>query len=93
MGWLHAASKSRRNFCMLYWVPLCCVLVLAWQYLTDHHTAVPVLGSLLASLCIWEKVGGGGGGGRNSHHGCRSLTIVLNAMVWPTFSYVNTQGT
>ena len=34
------------------------------------------------------KSGGGGGGGGRKCYWCCHLTIVLNAMVWPTFSSV-----
>ena len=43
------------------------------------------------TMHMGEKWGGGGGGGRKSH-GCHHLTIVLNAMAWPKFSSVSTQG-
>ena len=60
--------------------------MLAWQYPMGQNTAVPVLGSLLASLCTREKVGGGGGGGGgellllSSHH-CSECHGVANIFI------------
>ena len=44
------------------------------------------------TMNMGKKWGGGGGGGGRKSHGCHSLTIVLNAMAWPMFSYISTQG-